>query len=272
MRRRADNVSTLLREVEAKRTTIAETETELARQAELAGDAELEQRRSAENADAFADASRRGRAHSDEHRRLGFVLERQRQDLVELERKLERARYNSELAGLEQVAGRRREASRQLAEALGAAVETLPALGAARDEFAAALAHARELCPADVDFEIPANADEAAFPDGVDRLLEALQAGPRRPLANTAGAIEKQRREREQAEDTRMRQAVDQFFQYGNFDGIERLSPDRLPRALELLERKVSEEGPRQSEQFRSQLEQRLERLRELVESMLSAA
>jgi hypothetical protein len=113
--------------------------------------------------------------------------------------------YDSAYRAFESAAERRRSASSTLSEALAAAVEVLPEYDAAGAEYDRALARARELCPAGVEFELPANADEVEFPDSVDRLREVLAAGPRRPLATEALQFAAARRAREGASPPRPR-------------------------------------------------------------------
>lgn len=271
---RSNTVSKLERELETLRQTILETESEQARQAELAEQAAQEKRALAEDPTSREAAASRVVAHRDERDRLADVIALRRKSLASSERDLEHARYADSQAAFESAARRQHDTADKLSSHLAAAIEALPALLAARDEFDQAKARARELCPDGVDFELLANADEPAFPDGVDRLVELVQAGPRRPLATTKAASAKQQLERESAESSRMRSAVDQFFRQGHdFEKLERLSPERRASALALFERRLAAKRERGacSDVLMQRLEQRLERVRELVAEATTA-
>ncbi len=287
--RRGENVGKLEREIEMVRASIADTEAEQARQDELAEQATSERRAAADDPAAYAEITARVSQARDERVRLGFVLDRRRNELVELEAQLERARYDGAYGRLEQAGERRQAASTAFAKTLTAAVSAAADLAAARDAFASAVAHARELCPRDVDLELPAGSDEAEFPDGVAELIETLGAGPRRPIATNAKATARWSAEVEAAERARAAKAVDEFFRWGDaeFDRIERLSPAQLEAAVGIAERRRDEEVVRlersladaplagagaRTRQMIESLDRRVERIRELADAAKVAA
>lgn len=275
MKIRGDSIAKLERDLNALRETISQTETDRARQAELADQASAERRAAALDPTAFGEAARKAAEHVDERDRLGFVLERHASELARLEHELEHARSAEAQAALESAAKRQHAASGGVGSDLAAAIDKLPALLAARDEYDTAKARARELCPDDVDFELPANADEPEWP-GVDRLVELVQAGSRRPLATSKAASERMDRERENAENGRIPPAVKDALNMGYFDRLRQLSPETLPAALAHAEQEARvrldghEDGPRKRE-IAEILERRLERVRELVADVEAA-
>lgn len=288
MGRRSDTVGKLEREIQTLRSAIADAESELARQAQLAHEAELEQRRAADDPATFAEAARRERVHGDEHKRLGFVLESRREGLAVLEHRLEDAGYADALEGLRSAAARVRGTSERLAKELEGGVAAQTALDAARDEYTSALARACELRPEHVDLSpqeaLGGEGDEAPFPAGVDRLLGALNAGPERPHAKAAVAADKQKHEYEQSQSTLLSQGVSDVFMQGDFTKVRLLRREHLPEALTQLERMHAEEGPvmieagwaaggrRRSDVVAANLERRLSRMRELVGDVEVAA
>jgi hypothetical protein len=236
VRRRGSNVIRLERELDVLRETIAQTEAERDKQIELAEQAASERRDAAHDRAAFGEAARRAGEHRLERDRLGFVLERHASDRARLERELGHARYEDGYAAVESALSRRQTASTAVAKQLAATIDTLPALEAARDEVDAALVRARELCPDDIDFELPQNADEAELPDGVNRLVEFVQAGARRPIAETSAALERIRREAESATATVGKQAAREAIVNGDFERLGRISPEQRRAAVAAAE------------------------------------
>jgi hypothetical protein len=259
-------VDALERELEALCTTIAETGSERDREAELAEQAATERREAAQDPAAFAQAALRAAEHGDERERLGFVLERRRQELLELERRIETSRYADAYRALEAAAERRQSASTSFSKALAAAIKTLPGLESGRDEYDAALAHTRELRPEDIEFELPENADEEEWPTGIERLVELVQSGPRRPIAKGAAAIECLAHETRQSADTVLAQGVRDALRDGSFARLERLSAHELVRAVHFAERQADELITGDSgDRARAAIERRLKRIRELA-------
>lgn len=261
--RRGDNIGKLERELDALRGTIAETEAEQARQAGFADQAIAEKRHVAGDVAAFSKADGAASAHRLSAERLGYLLAGQAENLLELEKKLEQARYDSAFATLEQATDRQHSASDSLAKALVAAIDALPALEAARDEVAAALARARQLLPSDADFEHPSNFDEIPFPDGVDRLLELVQTR----LANEAAL--RARYPDHGDSDSVVEQAVREALRDRDYERIGRLTPWQLRKVIPVAE-KLAQSLPL-NERDAEIVAKRLERVRELVASETSA-
>lgn len=239
----------------------------------LAGQAAVDKRENADDAQAFEDAAQRERRHRDEVERLGAVLALRAKDVADLERRIATATFDEAYAGVVSAAERRRAASEKLSSALVPAVKAMTARDAAHDELTAAIEHARALVPRDLSFELPPSVDECELPAGADQLARALREGPRRPLATTAAAVAKQERERQRAEDGRLRSLFDRYFDHGDgLSDIKRLPPEHLASAATYFERRLSRERASSSEVFVERLEQRLERLRALASETATAA
>jgi hypothetical protein len=289
MRLRGDTVDRLERDLAALRETIAATERERARHGELAGTAAEERRTSADDPQAFAAATSAAREHNVEHDRLGFVLERRRHELAELETQLELARYEQALEALEQAARRRHQASAAFARALETAIATVAGLEAARAGFDRALAAARELRPDGVELELPAIADEVVWPDGADTLAKLVDAGPRRPVAREAAAAERAAVVAERRDADVIDHALRDAFT-GELGRLERLRPDLRPRAAVEARRfaakviRESEAAARRGEvldqaglarnlaRHRSVVERKLDRVLALLDAETAAA
>jgi hypothetical protein len=261
--KRRSHVGRLERELEVLRETIAQTEAERDKQIELAEQAAAERREAAHDPAAFGEAAARAAQHRDERDGLGFVLDRHAKDRARLERELEHARFEDAIQALEAAGKRRHDAARHLTTALAAGIEALPALEAARDEFDTTRARARELCPEDVEFELPQNADEPESPNGLDRLLELVQAGPRRPLAKTTAAIEQTRRQGEQSVRSVGYQAAREAIVDGDFERLGRIRPEERRAAVAAAEG-LARSVPT-NEAAAKVAQRRLERIRELV-------
>jgi hypothetical protein len=258
---RGESVPRLEREIERLRVAITETETEHARHAALAEEAAAARRAAAEDPAAFGEAARRAAEHRDERDRLGFVLERRRQDLAELERRLELARYEEARGVLKTALARQADASKAFAAKVGAADKAAAGVVAARDEVDAARARARELCPSDVDFEAP-GPDEPEWPD-IDRLIETLQAGPRRPHAKAAAGSAQVRREAGQRIASHGAQAAREAIVDGDFERLGRITPKERHAAVAAAE-ELANSLPT-NERARAVAQRRLERVRELA-------
>jgi len=269
MRRRGDSVGKLEREIEALRATIADTEIEQGRQAGLAEQSSTERQAAALDPEAFGEATRRAAEHRDERERLALVLKHHANELGRLERELEQAIYQDAYTALESALERQRGASSEPSKKLAEAIEKLPTLEAARDEVRTALARARELLPSEVEFQLPANADEVPFPDGVERLLEFLQRGPERPHAKEAAAVERIRAQGD-PDATVGCQAALEALKHKDYERIARLTPGQLAKVVPAAEQLVRTLP--QNDREREIVEQRLERVRELVAGEVEAA
>lgn len=271
MRGRRDTVAQLERELESTRTTLVDTDAERVRQTELAGDAEQEKRAAAQDPAVFVAANAKAVGHRLEAERLTLVLDDRRRALAELEVRLAVARHENHVGALEAALAQQHDASKEFAAILAAAGAASAALLAARDQVDSAMATARASCPPDMDFQAP-RPDEPEWPEA-ERLVDVLEAGPRRPLAKSAAAVAKHDRERKAAEDSRMRQAVDRFVDRGeDFDRIQALPAEQLSAALRHAERRVKTERAAATDVFVERLERRLERVRELAASAVIGA
>ena len=273
MNLRRQGIGAIDRALSEAQKGLEQAEHEREQHRKLVGLAAAEKRELADDPAARQEAADREQRHASEVERLSDVIELRKSDLEDLRYRRAHANFDEAYAGVVSAAARRREASEKLANVLAPAVRAMTTRDAAHDELEAAIAHARSLVPADVEFELPESIDEAEFPAGVDQLAKALREGPRRPLARTAAAIEKQRREFERAESSRLASLFGRYYEQGDgLSDIKRLPPEHLAKAAGYFERRLSRERATSSEVFVEKTERRLERLRALASEVSTAA
>ncbi len=164
----------------------------------------------------------RARALADQRRRVAAKLAEQLELLRAAAAQAAFDDASSEaLAALEAQAA----ASEKVGRLLGQLVVAVAALETARSDAGEALARAAELRP-DNDAELPA-LDEPEWPEGRAELVQVIEAGPDRPVADRETTAAAFARQQDDSADAVVRQALRDALVVGSFLKLE-LLPDHL--------------------------------------------
>jgi DNA repair exonuclease SbcCD ATPase subunit len=221
-------------------------------------------------------------------RRREYVLPRREDDLIEARSKLAHAEWDQAGKALVGAQKQRHEASVKVAGKLSELRVALDALMKVRASVEELEAEFRARVPSGAsDWTFPAESrDEPTWPEQGD-LLEVVSAGPKRPLAQEAAAVECAERENETRSRAVIADAVEDAVVRGSFGKLEQLPRAHLAAALGVAERRAEEEIAQREraladpdiqtgtgEKTRAliaRLEERVERIRELAGDVVAA-
>jgi hypothetical protein len=168
------------------------------------------------------------RRHEADAARIGRVLDERRTILARLDGELQRAAFDDAVELVAQRGRRQETAARKFVAALAELNRVRPELEKARAASDDAIAKAAELRPEGVDAEIAVD-DEPYWSNALE-LVAFLTIGARRPAADAAERLERQRRVQADSENVRVAQVVREVLKWGRSSDFARF--ERLPVEL----------------------------------------